>query len=173
MALLSLTYKLPRQIESEHPGNDLLAVLQSRTRKLWDKSILDIPLLEFSEALKAALRAARCSGRIIQGLDMAAQTLDSERRGLDMVKQQTSQGGRISRLALMANDGSRHFYRKADRLLEKHAPRVLGCIVEADSLTLGSMLFGPEKTAKLILVSHKEDVSRMLLALIQKKDAQN
>ncbi|MEI6128286.1 MAG: hypothetical protein WCQ99_17195 [Pseudomonadota bacterium] len=170
MTQLNLMYKLPRQIESEQPGNDLLATLQARTLKLWDKSSLDIPLLEFTEALKIALRAARCSGRIVQGLEMASQALDNERRGLDLVKRQTAQGARISRLVLMARDGSRHFYRKADRLLEKHFPRVLGCMINADSPGLSSLLFGPETSAKLVLVCHKEDVSRILLALMQNKD---
>jgi hypothetical protein len=164
-------YKLPRQIESEYPGNNLLAVLQSRTRKLWDCGKLDVPVLDFSAPLKNALIAARHSGRILRGLEAATATLDQEGRGIDMLNQLAPQGQRVSRLVLLAGDGSNNFYRTVDRLLEKHAPRVLGCVVEADSFSLGSLLFGPEKIAKLVLVSHKDDVSRLLRALMPSADA--
>ena len=164
-------YKLPRQIELEYPGNNLLAVLQSHTRKLWDCGKLDVPVLGFSAPLKNALIAARHSGRILRGLEAATATLDQEGRGIDMLSQHAPQGQRVSRLMLLADDGSSNFYRNVDRLLVKHAPRVLGCMVEADSFSLGSLLFGPEKVAKLVLVSHKDDVSRLLLALMTSADA--
>ncbi len=169
MAEHSCFFKLPRQIEANLPGNTILAVLQSRTRKLWNGGTLDVPVLEFFPPLKNALLAARRSGRIIRGLEAAAATLDLEGHGIDLLKQHTAQGRRISRLVLMADDGSTHFYRTVERLLEKHAPRVLGCVVEADSFHLGSLLFGPETAAKLVLVSHKDDVSRLLLALMHQR----
>ena len=159
-------YKLPREIELQQPGNNLLAVLQSRTRKLWDGGTLHVPVLDFSAPLKNALIAARRCGRIVRGLEEATATLDREGHGIDLLKQHAAQGKRISRLMLMADDGSNHFYRNAERLLEKHAPRVLGCVVEADSFSLGSLLFGQETVAKLVLVCHKDDVARLLLALM-------
>ncbi len=172
MAEHFFVYKLPRQIESEHPDNNLLAVLQSRTRKLWEGGALDAPVLDFTAPLKNALIAAHRRGRIVRGLEAAAATLDQEGRGLDMLKLHAAQGQRVSRLALLADDGSNNFYRNVDQLLEKHAPRVLGCVVEADSFSLGRLLFGPETAAKLVLVSHKDDVARLLLALMTSADAQ-
>jgi len=151
----------------QQAGDDLPAVLQSHTRKLWDGGRIEVPFLQFSEALKSGLLAARRSGRIIRGIEAASQKLDSERRGLDMLKRHTAQGERVSRLLLMAGDGSANFYRKADRLIERHAPRVLGCVIDADSLSLGSLLFGRGSTASMVLVSHKEDVCRILLALME------
>jgi len=167
MALLPTVYKLPRKIESDPSFKTVLNLLQSRTCKLWDGSKYDVTLLCFSAALKNVLLTARRAGRVIRGLEAAAEKLDNERYGLLKLKQHVDQGERISRLVLMANDGSNHFYRKVERLLEKHAPRVLGCIVDADCCSLGSLLFGPGSIAKLVLVDHKEDVSRILLALIK------
>ena len=172
MAELSFVYRLPRQIESEFPGNTIISVLQARTRKLWDAGTLDVPVLGLSAPLKNALIAARRCGRIVRGLEEATATLDKEGRGIDLLKQHAAQGKRVSRLMLLADDGSNHFYRNAERLLEKHAPRVLGCVVEADSFSLGSLLFGPETAAKLVLVCHKDDVVRLLLALMAGGDEQ-
>ena len=125
-----------------------------------------VPVVAFSEALKKNLLAARRSGTIVRGIESAAEALSAEQRGLEMLKQRLPQGERISRLLLMAEDGSANFYRKIDQLLERHAPRVLGCVMQTDSPGLGGLLFGPGSTARLILVSHKNDVCRVLQALI-------
>jgi hypothetical protein len=162
----SCVYKLPRQIEAQQSGSSILAALRSRTRKLWEGGKLDVPILDFSASLKNALLSARRSGRIVRGLESAVAILDQESHGLDLLRQHATQGQRISRLVLLADDGSNNFYRTVDRLLVKHAPRLLGGVLEADSYHLGSLLFGRDSAARLVLVSHKDDVSRLLLALI-------
>lgn len=162
----SCGYMLPRQIAGHHPDTMLLNELHSHTRKLWNGGSIGVPILDFSLSLKNALIAARRSGRIVRGLETAAATLDNEGHGIDLLRQHAAQGRRISRIMLLSDDGSTNFYRTVDRLLEKHAPRVLGCLIEADSFHLGSLLFGPDTAAKLVLVSHKDDVSRLLLALM-------
>ena len=160
-------YKLPRHIESDPSFTKILSLLQSRTRKLQDGSKLNVSLVGLTDALTNALLTAYRSGHVIRGLEAAAEKLDHERSGLLKLKQRVAQGERISRLVLMSNDGSKRFYREADRLLEKHFPRVLGWVVNIDSSNLGSLLFGPEKSAKIILINHKEAVSQILLALIK------
>jgi hypothetical protein len=167
MAELSSLYKLPRQIEAHYPDNTLLDELHSRTKKLWEGGTLVLPVLMFSEPLKSALLAARRSGRIVRGLETAAAILNNEGYGIDLLRRDAVQGSRISRVVLLSDDGSGNFYRTVERLLEKHAPRVLGCMLDADSFTLGSLLFGRAAAARLVLVSHKDDVSRLLLALMQ------
>ena len=168
MAKLSSIYKLPRQIEAQYPDNTVLDYLHSRTKKLRDGGTFVLPVLNFSEPLKSALLAARRSGRIVRGLETAAATLNNEGYGIDLLRQDAAQGRRISRVLLLSDDGSGNFYRTVERLLEKHAPRVLGCLLDADSFHLGSLLFGRAAAARLVLVSHKDDVSRLLLALMQK-----
>ncbi len=171
MAELSALYKLPRMIEAEHPDSGLLARLQTSSRKLWEAGLLDVPVLALNDTLKQSLLAARRSGSVIRGIEAAAEDMRRQRHGLEMLKQHTPQGERISRLMLMSGDGTKNFYRKAEGLLTLHMPLVLGCVVECDSLSLGSLLFGPGMTAKLLLVNHKQDVIRILLSLIGKSPA--
>jgi hypothetical protein len=160
-------YKFPRHIESGPSFTQILSLLHTHTSKLQDGSKLNVPLLTLTDALTKALLTAYRSGHVIRGLEAAVEKLEDERSGLLKLKQRVSQGERISRLAIMSNDGSKRFYREVDMLLEKHSPRVLGCIVDTDSSNLGNLLFGPENSAKIILINHKEDVSRILLALIK------
>jgi len=171
MAELSSIYKLPRRIEAEHPDAGLLALLQSRSRKLWEAGLLDVPVLELTDPLKQSLLAARRSGSIIRGIEAAAEDMARQRHGLELLNRHTPQGERISRLVLMSRDGTKNFYRKAEGLLTQHRPLVLGCVVDCDSLSLGSLLFGPGMTVKLLLVSHKQDVIRILLSLIGESPA--
>jgi hypothetical protein len=159
-------YKLPRHIESDPSFTKILSLLQARTHKLQDGSKMNVSLLELTHTLTDALLTAYRAGHVTRGLEAAAEKLDDERSGLLKLKQRVAQGERISRLAIMSNDGSKRFYREADRLLEKHSPRVLGCVVNTDSSNLGNLLFGPGNSAKIILINHKEEVSRILRALI-------
>lgn len=159
-------YKLPRLVETEDPDSCLAAWLQGRSRKLRQGGKLEVPVVGLSDALSDALRAARRSGRIVRGIEAATEVLASESRGLELLKRRVPQGDRISRLLLMSGDGTDNFYRKAEGLLVRHRPRVLGCRIAADSLTLGSLLFGPGMTAKAVLVSHKQDVIRIMRALM-------
>jgi hypothetical protein len=171
MAELASLYKLPRLIEAEHPDSGLLTMLQGRSRKLWEEGMLDVPVLDLTDQLKQSLLAARRSGSIIRGIEAAAEDMQRQRRGLELLNRHTPQGERISRLVLMSRDGTKNFYRKAEGLLTQHSPLVLGCMVDCDNLSLGSLLFGPGMTAKLLLVSHKQDVCRILLSLLAESPA--
>lgn len=165
---LSSLYKLPRLIEAEYPDSGILSMLQGRSRKLCETCLLDVPVIEFSEALKKALLAARRSGSITRGIEAVAHEMSRQRRGLEHLNRHIPQGRRISRLVLLSGDGTKNFYRKAEGLLSQHMPLVLGCVVDCDSLSMGSLLFGPGMTAKLVLVNRKKDVCRILLSLIGK-----
>ncbi len=160
-------YKLPRHIESDPSLTKILSLLQAHTRTLREGSNLSVSLLGLTGALTNALLTAYRSGHVIRGLEAVAEKLDHGRSGLLKLNQRVEQGERISRIAFMSNDGSKRFYREADRLLEKHSPRVLGCVLDIDSSNLGNLLFGPENSAKIILINHKEAVSQILLALIK------
>ena len=159
-------YKLPRQIDLGPDAQGIVAELQSHTLRLHERARMEVPLLDFSEALQHVLTAAHRTGRLVRGLEAAEIILKREQKGLQKVGLGVPQE-RISRLLLMADDGSRHFYRKADRLLERHAPRVLGCMVSADGEDLGRLLFGPGKNVRLVLISHKEAVCSFLTALVR------
>lgn len=72
---------------------------------------------------------------------------------------------RISRLLLLANDGSPRFYRNVDGLLRRHGSRLFALRLDLDALTLGGLLYGPDRLTRLLLIEHKDAVAAVLLAV--------
>lgn len=103
----------------------------------------------------------------MRGLEGAERALATEARGLARVDRRTGveRGGRVSRLLVLADDGSERFYRTVESLLRRHAPRVLALRLSVDEAALGRLLFGRDEVARLLLVEHKDAVSAVLLAL--------
>lgn len=100
----------------------------------------------------------------MRGLETAESTLAAEARGL-AASPGAAREPRVSRVLLAANDGAERLYRQIERLAREHAPRVLVCLVDAPSPELGSLIFGPGATAKVVLTGHKDAATRLLLAL--------
>lgn len=127
------------------------------------------PGLELIEALRRALR----SSRLVRGLESAERKLVAEERGLRMVDERSDspRGVRVSRLLLLANDGSERFYRHVETLLLRQGPRVLAVGLTVDAGALGEMLYGPDRIVRLLLVEHKEAVSDVLLAMAAKDES--
>ncbi len=164
MTIPLITYKLPRQLESASEADGLMERIFSQTRKLHENSTLFVPVLELTDIFKKALLIVRRAGHAVRGFDNASDLLNREKEGIHKLKKQDGQGERVSRLVLMSNDGADNFYRKAESLLVRHSPRVIGAVIEADSYLLGSLLFGEGKIAKFILIDHKDAVSGILLS---------
>ena len=55
----------------------------------------------------------------------------------------------------------------ARRLLPPIAPRLLGCLLDVDSVTLGRILTGKGITLKAVMVEHKEAVAEALQAIAE------
>jgi hypothetical protein len=130
---------------------------------------VEVPTLTLTDSLEAALRAALRCGRLRRGLEAAVAALEAEQRGLVAVARRTGRddGQRVSRLCIVVNDGAGRFYRQVERGLTRHAPRVLGCLLEVDGATLGRVLYGRETTVRLVLADHKDAVSAILRSLIR------
>lgn len=158
-------YKLPRQIAAVPEAEFLLEKLFLNSAPIVSGSPVSVPKLMLTDALQDALHKARRTGRIVQGIDSAKDVLDRERLGISLLNDQAGQGRRISRLILMSGDGTENFYQQADRLLKKHAPRVLGCKFAMDSRCLGELVFGRGRVAKLVLIAHKDAVSEIFLTM--------
>ncbi len=154
--------RLPRQIEADAGCAAILAVLTARTRKLWRGGAVDVPILALTDSLATALKSALARGQLRRGLEAAVGALEAERHGLAALGQQ---GRRMSRLCLVASDGVERFYRQVERCLVTHAPRLLGCLLEVDSATLGELLYRRDTTVKLVLADHKDAVSAILRSL--------
>ncbi len=161
------TVRLPRKVEEECDAGRLANELVARAQPLWAGGELRVARAELAPGLEAALRSAYSAGRIVRGLEGAERALGVEKRGQKRVDHKTGvdRGQRVSRLLLLANDGSDRFHRRVESLLLRHAPRVLALRVSAAEDTLGRLLVGRDQVARLLLVKHKDAVSAVLLAL--------
>jgi len=68
-------------------------------------------------------------------------------------------------LLVLANDGAVRFYREAERIAQRHATRLLVCVVEAPAIEIGSAVLGRPGRVKALLVRHKHAVAAVLQAL--------
>lgn len=166
------TLRLPKLVEADPRAQELLRILLAHARLLWSDGKIQVPMVAFSPALVEALRTAHKAGQLVRSLEGAERRLSAEDRGLGLVDQQSGvlRGARVSRLLVLAEDGTERFYRQVEKLLRQQGPRVLALRLEVTAETLGRMLFGPGRRAVLLLLDHKEAVSAVLLALVANKD---
>jgi hypothetical protein len=159
--------RLPKRLQDEPAAANLADELTARARPLRDGGEMQATQIEPGPALEAALRAAYSAGRIVRGFDLAERALAAEEKGLRHVDRTSGvvRGRRVSRLVVLADDGSERFYREVEFLLRRHAPRVLALRLAVDEGTLGELIFGPGQVARLLLIEHKDAVSAVLLAL--------
>jgi len=160
--------RFPRQLEADGSAEIIRGELMARTSKLWTGSEIDVPVITLSEPMIKALKQARLQGRIRYGFEPILQKLAGEKKGITHVRDQTTApyGDRISRLLLFSNDGAERFYRHIDQVLEAHAPRLLGCLLDIDGGALGQLFTGKEAVIKIIMAEHKDVVSDVLRALV-------
>ena len=162
--------RLPRLVERDQRGPQLLRSLTLHTRPLWAGGELDVPLVKFDSELAAALRNARSAGQLVRGLESAQRALAAEEHGLHLADRRSGvpRGVRVSRLLALADDGVERFYRHVETLLRRRGPRVLAVRLEVDAGALGELLFGPGHLVRLLMIGHKEAVCAVLLAMAGK-----
>lgn len=156
--------RLPREVERDPRHGTVLRVLAADSRRLWPGAILEAPVVPLTAELRAALGNPAVRSALVRGLEAAQSALAGEARGL-AASPAAAPEPRVSRLLLAANDGAERLYRQIERLAREHAPRVLVCLLDVPSATLGELLFGPGAAAKVVLTGHKDAVTRLLLAL--------
>ena len=159
--------RLPRLVESDPRGQKILGMLTTHTRLLWPGGTVEVPVAVLSPELEAALRNAYRAGRVVRGLENAEKRLALEERGLCLAdrKSAVERGVRVSRLLMLADDGAERFYRNVESLLRRHGPRILAVRLDVDAATLGELLFGPGRLARLLMLEHKDAVTEVLLAM--------
>ena len=159
--------RLPKAVESDPRCKQLLHMLTTRTRPLWQGGELEAPVITLSPELAEALRTAINNGQAVRSLENAEHTLDAEEQGMRLVDQTTNipRGERISRLLLLADDGSERFYRQVERILRRHGHRVMAVRLEISADRLGALLFGPNHLVKLLMLDHKKAVCAALLIM--------
>ena len=160
--------QFPRQLEADRDPEAIRRVLMEHTAKLWGGGDLSVPVIALSDPLKSALRAAVVKGQVRYGFEGIAGKLKHEGAGITSVRerQESPYGERISRLILFSNDGAERLYRHVEQLLRFHAPRLLGCLLDADSGVLGKLITGKDQQIKVVMAEHKDAVSGILRAIM-------
>lgn len=158
--------RLPRAVEADPALAARVERVLAGGRPLWREGTIPVAHVPLDDALAAALRRARLAGELVRGLEGAEAALAAEERGLRLAaRADAPRGARVSRLLLLADDGAERFYRQAESLLRRHAPRLLAVRLAADAAALGGLLFGPGRTARAVLLERKEAVAAALAAL--------
>ena len=159
---------LPRKLQSSENEEAIRTALSSHTEKLREEGNLVVPLLSVNSALAGALQTAERRGHLRIGLEAAEGKLSRERQGLLKMQQEQGLvvGKRISRLILVADDGTDRFYRSVEWLAKDHQSRLLVCRLNVPGMEIGRILFGEERNIKLLLIDHKDTVSLIFQTLI-------
>ena len=159
--------RLPRLVEADPRGSQLIVDIARHRQPLWQEGDVSVPVAELGSELANALRSANHAGQLVRGLENAERTLTAEARGLDMADQRSDvpRGVRVSRLLVLASDGSERFYRRVEALMNLHGARVLAVRLDTDAAGLGEVLYGAGGRARLLMIERKETVTQVLLAL--------
>jgi hypothetical protein len=161
-------YILPKKLDGSEEGKKVEDLLRSSQKPVLPGSGYLLPSFPLNDSIKKALNGARRTGRIIRGIEEAEKMLDAERAGILSVDMKTGSERveRVSRLIIVANDGSDRFYRQTKRLVDVNRPRVMAMHLDITSFELGGAIFGPGKRALFLLLNHKDAVINLLISLI-------
>jgi hypothetical protein len=162
--------KLPRALEIDPRAPAVEAALASDLRPLWERGTVQVAHVSLTESLRRALTGAGLRNALEQGLEGIEARLSSEQRGLDALwaKPGAPPPGapRVSRLLVLANDGSQRFYRDAEALLRRYEARLLGLHVDVPGDALGPAALGKEVLARALLIADRDAVSAVMLGLL-------
>jgi hypothetical protein len=160
--------RLPKLVESDPRGAALLQSLIEYAQPIRAGSEIFVAVAKL-DGLESALLIAHRDGRVVRGLETAERTLAGEECGMHLVDQSSGvkRGDRVSRLLLLADDGSDGFYRQVENLLKRHGPRVLAIRLDVDAAGLGAPLFGAGRITRLLMIQHKEAVAEVLFGFAE------
>jgi hypothetical protein len=161
--------KLPKDLLDDPRHGAVTELLETDVAPLWESGRHSVPTVPLTNGLVHILRQTLHTGLAVQGFELIAKKLAAEQLGLDAVSQKStapSPPARVSRLLIVANDGSKRFYRDCDGLLTRYAQRLAGCRLDLTGEALGEALFDQPKLVRCVLVLDKKAVSRALLSLL-------
>ncbi len=164
--------RFPRQLEADSTAEIIRRALMARTVKLWPGGDLDVSMITMSDPLIKVLQKARLKGQIRCGFEAIFDKLENEKKGIANVRERKGApyGDRVSRLLLFSNDGAERFYRHIEHLLQAHAHRLLGCLLDINGSALGNVITGKDRMIKLVMAEHKEVVSEILRTIVAGHD---
>lgn len=161
--------RLPKDL-AENPRKDVIeSWFTSSEAPLRDGGKATASHWQFDERIVKAIKRSCRPGTLVQGLEEIQKTLDRELKGLDDLKKKTGQEQqpRLSRLLLLAKDGSERFYRDVEGILARHGARTWACVVEATSEDLGKALSAKGGPAKALMIADRKALAQFLAALAE------
>ncbi len=163
------SFLLPKRLEAGEDGKEVLASLNNNLAPALPGSDYVLPSFQKSQPIFEALNLARRTGRLVRGFEDAEKRLTAERTGIIYADKKTGMNRkeRISRVVVVASDGSERFYRQTKKLVEQNRPRVLAIQLDITSFELGERLFGEGKRVLFLLINHKDAVINFLTSLIR------
>jgi hypothetical protein len=161
--------KLPKDLVADPRHDAVSSLLTTHAGLLWENGRNQVATLPMTDALGAELRVALVAGQACQGLELIAEKLAGEQKGLDALNKkapESPQNARASRIVFLASDGSTRFYRDCDALLSQYSQRVIACRLEIAGEALGNALLGSPRMVRSVLVFDKKAAAKTLLALL-------
>ena len=165
--IVPFVFLLPKRLEEGEDGKKVLAILNSHLAPVISGSDYMLPSFQKSQSILDALNLVRRTGRLIRGFEDAEKKLAAEREGVAHADKKIGMNRkeRISRVFVVASDGSERFYRQTKKLVEQNKLRVLAIKLNITSFELGERLFGEGKRVLFLLINHKDAVINFLTSL--------
>ena len=143
-------------------GSPEAAAISRRAIPLVAGSTVEILRVDWAPQTRTALQSLYRKGWILRGFDAARDQLLREHKGHQALPHTPL---RVCRALLVTSDASAGLCRQMERLLRQTFPRVIGGRLSIDGSTLGTLLFGPERLAKCVLITRKQGVVAWLAAV--------
>jgi hypothetical protein len=161
---VALADAMPRILIAEERSEALAEDWVRRVGLAVDEGHPRFPRYPFARTIRDGLFEARRARRVIRGLEGAESTLETEEAGLSRAAATRPDPvrSRISRLLIIASDGSPRFYRNVERLRERFETRLEVLTLDCDETALGEAVFGADRRARALMIDHKDAVSRFL-----------
>ena len=159
--------KLPKNVLENPRRVELEAYFTLSEQPLREGSAVPISRLPDTAGLRAALLAVFGTGHLIQGLELIVERLDNEQRGLKAAQERAGlqPPQRLSRLLILARDGSARFYRDAESTLARHADRLWGCVIDVTAAELGRAFTPKGNPAKALMIDDRDALGLFLATL--------
>lgn len=161
--------KLPSAVESDPRHEQVKAVLSKDRQVLWENGKISIPNVSFTPNLEAVLLKILEKQHLIKGVAQAERALEREKRGLDRGQEKkgiTTTANRISRLLIIAQDGTQRLNRACESMLYRYSERLWGIRLDVSSEVLSKKIFQVEQPVKVLLVTDRDAVSEVLFSLV-------
>jgi hypothetical protein len=159
--------RLPKDIVAPEQIDAITRLWHDANAPLWRDGSVPAPRRPFSADVADHLAMlSRQRNALQQGIEAIGEHLDHEHRGIEATRTGPPVAPRISRLLLVAADGSERFYRQVESIVLRHQGRVLVAQLDVSGETLGARLYGRARMVRALLIADRSEVARILTLLI-------